>query len=109
MTRPTPEEPYGRRPLPARSDWRRALHVYRGGRSRALTFDEKRRIAEASDEPPARSVAGPDRTDGAARPARTNAPGYGVPVPEKFAFHRGAGNWRRRLSKEKTDGDAAAD
>lgn len=109
MTGSEPRKPLGRRPLPARSDWRQALNVYRGGRSRALTFDEKRRIAEADGDAPARRAPEPDDADGRARPARTIAPGYGVPIPSKFAFHRNAGNWRSRLPEEETHGDAAAD
>ncbi len=109
MTASTPREPFGRRPLPARSDWRRALAVYRGGRSRALTADEKRRIAAATGDAPTERPPEPGAGNGAARPARTTAPGYGVPVPEKPGFHRNAGNWRNRLSGERTHGDAAAD
>lgn len=109
MTGPEPREPYGRRPLPARSDWRQALHVYRGGRSRSLTFDEKRRIAEATADAPARRAPEPDGAEGTSRPARTIAASYGVPIPPKFAFHRNAGNWRSRLPGERTHGDAASD
>lgn len=109
MTEPTPRDPVGRRPLPARADWRRALNVYRGGRSRSLTFDEKRRIAAAADEAPAEGAAKPRDGGGAARPAHTTAPGFGVPVPRTFAFHRNAGNWRDRLPGERTHGDDADD
>lgn len=108
MTEPTPREPFGRRPLPASADWRRALTVYRGGRSRALTFDEKRRLAAAA-EATAEKAPEPREEDGSARPARTNAPGFGVPVPQTLAFHRNAGNWRHRLPGERTHSDDAAD
>ena len=109
MTDPEPREPFGRRPLPARTDWRQALHVYRGGRSRALTFDEKRRIAEATGDAPTRRAPEPSPTEDASRPARTIAPRFGVPIPPTFAFHRNAGNWRSKLPGERTHGDAASD
>lgn len=109
MTGSTPREPFGRRPLPARSDWRRALHVYRGGRSHPVSFDDKRRIAAAADDAPIARAPAPRDRDVIARPTSTTAPGYGIPVPEKFAFHRNAGNWRSRLPRERTHSDAAAD
>lgn len=88
MNEPVPDPPYGRRPLPARSDWRRALGVYVAGRSRALTADEKRGIARQRSE----QLESP--RPGASRPGK---PRYGVPVPERLAFHRTASTWRNDL------------
>lgn len=94
---PGPRRPWGRRPLPAKSDWRRALDVYRAGRSRALTADEKRRIAtyrEAERSSPKPGVS--------LRPAD---PAPGVSVPVQLAFHRNAGTWRNGLPESTSRGD----
>lgn len=89
MSEPTPREPYGRRPLPMRSDWRRALDVYVAGRSRVLDAEEKRRLAaNAPHSREARRQAGASRS--------TGIPNH-VAVPEKLEFFRNAGTWRDRL------------
>jgi len=102
MTDPDPREPYGRRPLPARSDWRRALDTYVAGRSRALTFDEKRRLGgTANDESAAASTrAGATRASNAV---------YGVGVPPVFDFYRNASTWRDGLPEPKSRGETIAD
>lgn len=92
-----PRRPWGRRPLPAKSDWRRALDVYRAGRSRALTADEKRRIAAFREEERQSPKPG-----AATQPAD---PVYGVSVPSRLAFHRNAGTWRNDLPEPKSRGD----
>lgn len=101
MTDPDPREPYGRRPLPARSDWRRALGTYVAGRSRALTFDEKRRLGRADGE----SVATSTRA-GATSPSKVV---YGVEVPPVFDFYRNASTWRDGLPEPKSRGETIAD
>jgi len=92
-----PRRPWGRRPLPATSDWRRALDVYRAGRSRALTVDEKRRIAAFR----AQERVSP-KQGAAIRPAE---PVYGVAVPARLAFHRSAGTWRKHLPAPTSPGE----
>ena len=89
MSEPLPRPPWGRRPLPARSDWRRALDVYVAGRSRAITHEQKRSIA-ASDEAAPREATG----DVDIPPT----PRFGVSVPAQLDFYRNAGTWRDRLS-----------
>ena len=89
MNDPLPPAPWGRRPLPARSDWRRALDVYVAGRSRAITHDEKRSIA-------ASGVAG--RADEAPDVDVPPKPSFGVSVPDQLDYYRNAGTWRDRLS-----------
>ena len=102
MNDSVPREPYGRRPLPARSDWRRALGVYVSGRSRALTLDEKRRLGGGSgkegDEATSRG--------GATRPSTAV---YGVAVPRVFDFYRSASTWREGLPEPKSRGETTAD
>lgn len=102
MTDSVPREPYGRRPLPARSDWRKALGIYVEGRSRALTLDEKRwlggRANAESDEEPTRA--------GATRPSKA---AYGVGVPPVFDFYRNASTWRNGLPEPKSRGETTAD
>lgn len=92
-----PRRPWGRRPLPARTDWRRALDVYRAGRSRSLTVEEKRRIAVHRHEE--RHSPKPGAT------TRPVDPEYGVSVPARLAFHRNAGTWRDDLPEPKSYGD----
>lgn len=100
---PSPREPYGRRPLPARTDWRRALDVYVAGRSRALTADEKRSFAggarsrEAEPESEVRVRRATGRPEAA----------YGVSVPRVLDFYRNAGTWRDSLPEPKSHGDPA--
>jgi len=101
-TDPRPREPFGRRPLPARSDWRRALDIYVAGRSRALTHDEKRGLGGATD------VEG-DATMGRAGATRPSKPMYGVGVPPVFDFYRSASTWRDRLPQPKSRGETTAD
>lgn len=98
---PPPREPWGRRPLPEKSNWRRALDVYVAGKSRGLTDGEKRKLAVyrlSGESPP--------RERGANRPAPTS---FGVPVPEKLQFHRGASTWRRHLPGSAPRGSTASD
>lgn len=102
MTDPDPREPYGRRPLPVRSDWRRALGTYVAGRSRALTFDEKRRLGGGADD---ESVETSTHT-GATRPSNAV---YGVEVPPVFDFYRSASTWRDGLPEPKSRGETIAD
>ncbi|MFW6090104.1 MAG: hypothetical protein ACODAB_10145 [Gemmatimonadota bacterium] len=102
MTDTDPRGPYGRRPLPARSDWRRALGVYVAGRSRALTLDEKRGLAGGSrggDD-------GESALPGATRPSPV---AYGVRVPPVLDFYRNASTWRDRLPEPKSRGETTAD
>lgn len=99
MTEPAPREPYGRRPLPARSDWRKALGTYVAGRSRALTLDEKRRLGGKSDD------AGTTR----AGATRSSTAEYGVDVPPVFDFYRSASTWRDGLPEPKSRGETTAD
>lgn len=102
MTDTVPREPYGRRPLPARSDWRKALGVYVAGRSRALTLDEKRHLGSGAngegDEETTRS--------GTTRPSKAV---YGVDVPPVFDFYRNASTWRNGLPEPKSRGETIAD
>lgn len=102
MTDTAPREPYGRRPLPARSDWRRALSTYVAGKSRALTLDEKRRLGGGAD---GESDATTTRT-GATRPSKAV---YGVRVPPVFDFYRSASTWRNGLPEPKSRGETTAD
>lgn len=102
MTDTEPREPYGRRPLPARSDWRTALDTYVAGRSRALTFDEKRRLGSGA---PDEGDAVPTRA-GATRPSKAV---YGVGVPSVFDFYRNASTWRDGLPEPKSRGETTAD
>lgn len=103
MNDTAPREPYGRRPLPARSDWREALCVYVAGRSRALTLDEKRRLGERATDESDESTT--DRK-GATRPSPTV---YGVTVPRVLDFYRNASTWRNALPVPKPRGEATAD
>lgn len=102
MNDPDPREPYGRRPLPARSDWRRALGVYVAGRSRALTLDEKRRLGGGADDEGGETST---RT-GSTRPSNA---AYGVAVPPVFDFYRNASTWRDGLPEPKSRGETIAD
>jgi len=105
MNGPSPREPHGRRPLPARSDWRRALDVYVAGRSAVLTADQKRRIAgpgRPADSPNRRPVSG---TDGIGPPE----PAYGIPVPRVLDFYRNAGTWRDGLPRPASRGEEPSD
>lgn len=92
MSESSPREPLGRRPLPVRSDWRKALDVYVAGRSRVLDADQKRRLAAGA--PHSREG---QRQTGASR--STGTPNH-VKVPEKLEFFRNAGTWRDRLPGE---------
>jgi hypothetical protein len=98
-----PREPYGRRPLPARSDWRRALGIYVSGRSRALPLDEKRRLGGGSADDGGGSTTA---RDGATRPSK---PVYGVTVPRVLDYYRNASTWRDRLPEPKSRGETTAD
>lgn len=104
MTDTSPAEPHGRRPLPGRSDWRRALGIYVSGRSRALTLDEKRRLGGGSTD--GDEGAPSTARNGATRPSRTV---YGVAVPRVFDFYRNAGTWRDGLPEPKSGGETTAD
>lgn len=84
------DQPLGRRPLPARSDWRAALDVYVAGRNRALTIDEKRRMASRADAPRDPVVPRTEATE-------PGEPAYGVGVPERLDYYRNAGTWRNQL------------
>lgn len=103
MTDAAPREPYGRRPLPARADWRRALGTYVAGRSRALTHDEKRRlgggVTDGEGDP------APTRT-GATRSSKAL---YGIRVPAVLDFYRNASTWRDGLPEPKSRGESTAD
>lgn len=101
MTDAAPREPYGRRPLPARADWRRALGIYVAGRSRALTHDEKRRLGGADGEGDAATTG-----RGATRSSKAV---YGVGVPPVFDFYRSASTWRDHLPEPKSRGETTAD
>lgn len=101
MSDPTPRGPHGRRPLPARSDWRKALDVYVAGRSRVLDADEKRRLA--AQAPHARGDA---RRVGATRPETKSGR---VNVPERLEFFRNAGTWRNRLPGGDSRGGSTSD
>lgn len=96
MSEPTPPRPWGRRPLPGRADWRRALGVYVAGRSRAITHDRKRSLARASDETDANGAA--DDASPIRGADRMPESRFGVAIPGQLAFHRNAGNWRDRLA-----------
>ncbi len=102
MTDDAPREPYGRRPLPARADWRRALGTYVAGRSRALTHDEKRRLAGGAD---GEGNAATTRTGA----TRSSLAVYGVGVPPVFDYYRNAGTWRDSLPEPKSRGETTAD
>ena len=104
MSDPSPRQPHGRRPLPARSDWRRALDVYVAGRSYPLTADQKRRIAG-----PVRPSGAPNRPapDGGA--VGSPEPAYGIPVPGVLDFYRGAGIWRDGLPLPESRGGEPSD
>lgn len=105
MSDTAPREPYGRRPLPARSDWRRALGVYVSGRSRALTLDEKWRLGglrEAGDDDGDESRAS---RVGATRRVEVV---YGVTVPRVFDFYRNASTWRNDLPEPKPRGETTS-
>ena len=102
MNDTVPREPYGRRPLPARSDWRRALGVYVSGRSSALTLDEKRRLGGGSG-------AQGDEATGLGGATRPSTAVYGVAIPRVFDFYRGAGTWRAGLPEPKSRGETTAD
>lgn len=103
MTDAAPREPYGRRPLPARADWRRALGTYVAGRSRALTHDEKRwlggHVADGEWD------AAATRT-GATRSSKVV---YGIRVPAVLDFYRNASTWRNALPEPKSRGESIAD
>lgn len=103
MTDTSPGEPYGRRPLPGRSDWRRALGIYVSGRSRGLTLDEKRRLGgRSTDDEGSPTTA----RSGATRSSKTL---YGVTVPRVFDFYRNASTWRDGLPEPKSGGETTAD
>lgn len=101
MTDTAPRQPYGRRPLPARSDWREALGIYVAGRSRALTLDEKRRLGGGAD---GEDDAATTHT-GSARPSKT---AYGVSVPPVLDFYRNASTWRDGVPEPKSRGETTA-
>lgn len=88
---PKASGPHGLRPLPARADWRAAFDVYVAGRSRALTIEEKRRLASR------RETVASDSVSPRAEPAEPGSPSYGVGVPEKLDYYRNAGTWRNQL------------
>ena len=100
MSEPTPRGPHGRRPLPMRSDWRKALDIYVAARSRVLDADEKRHLAKQT--PHARGGA---RRTGDARPSATPSR---VKVPETLEYFRNAGTWRNRLPAGDSRGNAAS-
>ncbi|MFQ5888428.1 MAG: hypothetical protein ACE5JR_00095 [Gemmatimonadota bacterium] len=80
-----------RRPPPCRIDLRRAFDIYVRGRSRNTDPEEKaRRVSSPVDPPDAGAAA---LESGVRPPAR-----FGVPIPERLDFHRGAGTWRERLA-----------
>lgn len=102
MTDTVPPGSFARRPLPAPSDWRKALDVYVAGKSRALTNDEKRRLGGRAD---AEGDAAMTRA-GSTRPSKVV---YGVGVPPVFDYYRNASTWRNRLPEPKSRGETTAD
>jgi hypothetical protein len=102
MNDTVPREPFGRRPLAARSDWRRALGVYVSGRSRSLTLDEKRRLGGGSGEQ------GDEATSQGGATLLSTAV-CGIAVPSVFDFYRGASTWREGLPEPKSRGETTAD
>ncbi|MGI9039276.1 MAG: hypothetical protein ACR2GQ_10480 [Gemmatimonadota bacterium] len=95
---PDPEGPHGMRPLPARADWRAAFDVYVAGRNRALTLDEKRRMASRGQTASREAVS--PHTEA----VEPGGPSYGVGVPEKLDYYRNAGTWRNQLPGGGSDG-----
>lgn len=91
-------------------DWRRALRAYVRGHDRGWESDRKYRAAE-DRRGPAERAARTARPKRARRPetpsrpaegttAKTEAgPRFGVPVPERLSFHRGASRWRERIPR----------
>lgn len=75
-----------------RIDVRKAIDVYRAGRSRNLPLAEKVRRAAREVEPAVPGFEPPSEAE------RRPLPCYGVPVPETLDFHRGAGTWRDRIA-----------
>lgn len=103
MSETVPREPYGRRPLPDRTDWRKALGIYVAGRSRALTLDEKRQLGRGvGDEGDGEAAT----RAGATRPSRAV---YGIAVPSVLDFYRNASTWRNGLPEPESRGETTAD
>jgi hypothetical protein len=77
-------------------DVRRALRTYVQGRDVGYDLARKQELAESSPEPGPAAGSGSGSTPVPA--ARTNdsgsRPSFGVPVPERLAFHRSASRWR---------------
>lgn len=91
-------------------DWKRALRAYVRGHDRGWEADRKYREAEERRGPgqrPARTgrperarppEAASREAEGATAEAEAG-PRFGVPVPERLSFHRGASRWRERLPR----------
>ncbi|HKK07644.1 MAG TPA: hypothetical protein VKA44_02030 [Gemmatimonadota bacterium] len=98
--------------VPGGTDWRVALRAYVAGHDRgrdaAAKLADAARAAGGSALPAREGAAEPAPTPEAERWEGATAGGvrstYGVPIPERLDFHRGAGTWRRRLPWVRIEG-----
>jgi hypothetical protein len=81
---------------PGGIDVRRALRTYVLGRDAGYDSALKEELAESRLERRSAAVSAPASTPNPAlRPPDSGSrPSYGVPVPERLAFHRSASRWR---------------
>ena len=101
--------------VPGGTDWRVALRAYVAGHDRGRDAASKLADAEAAaggSSLPAREglperASGQSPGGGEAAASGGIRSSYGVPIPERLDFHRGAGTWRRRLTWVRIEGEDA--
>lgn len=77
-------------------DVKRALRTYVQGRDVGYDPALKQELAESRPEPGPAAGSGSRSTPAPATPTMDSEsrPSFGVPVPERLAFHRSASRWR---------------